>query len=168
MELLAKLGINWQLLLAQIVNFVIVLGVLTYFVYRPLLDLIDRRRERIAKAMEDAKRIEGQKKEMDALRVEQLKKIDQEAGEMLERAKKHAEATGKEILEAAHAEAREMLEKARRQLDEERAQALQEVHQTVSSVILQLTEKILEREFTPEDEKRITAALAKELPMLLR
>ncbi|PIR50188.1 F0F1 ATP synthase subunit B, partial [Candidatus Peregrinibacteria bacterium CG10_big_fil_rev_8_21_14_0_10_54_7] len=68
MELLTKLGINWQLLLAQIVNFAIVVGVLSFFLYKPLLNLIDTRRERIRKAMEDAQRIENQAKEMEELR----------------------------------------------------------------------------------------------------
>ena len=77
MELLSKLGIDWKLLLAQVVNFGILLGVLTVFVYRPLLDLLDARRERIAKAMEDAGRIEGQKKEMEQIRITELQKIDQ-------------------------------------------------------------------------------------------
>ena len=55
MELLTKLGINWQLLLAQIVNFLIVLGVLGIFVYKPILNLLDARSERIRKSMDDVK-----------------------------------------------------------------------------------------------------------------
>ncbi|MFA5800107.1 MAG: hypothetical protein WC840_04070, partial [Candidatus Peribacteraceae bacterium] len=78
MELLTKLGINWQLLLAQIVNFLIVLGVLGAFVYKPILNLLDARTERIRKAMEDAKRIENQAKEMEEQRQRALRKLDQE------------------------------------------------------------------------------------------
>src|SRR3989344_8250900 len=105
MELLTKLGIDWKLLLAQIVNFTLLVGVLTYFVYRPLLNLLDQRREKIRKAMEDAKHIENQKKEMEIFRNEQMKKIDQEVGVFLQRSKQQAEAMKVEILASARKEA---------------------------------------------------------------
>ena len=168
MELLSKLGIDWKLLIAQIVNFGILLGVLTFFVYKPLLDVLEARRKRIEKSMEDAKRIEEQKKEMELIRIEELKKIDQEAGAFLERAKHQAEKIKMEILAAATKEAEQLLAKARQQLSDERAQVMQEVQGALTSAILRLTEKIIEREFSASDEERLTLALSKDLPALLR
>ena len=168
MELLTKLGINWQLLIAQIVNFGIVLAVLTYFVYRPLLNLIDQRRERIRKAMEDAKKIEVQKQEMDEFRIEQLKKIDVECGAFLERAKREAEGTKQEILASAQEEAARIMKRGEQQLVEERFRVLAEVQGTVANVIVSATQKILEREFTPADQKRMLEGLSKQLPSDLR
>ena len=168
MELLAKLGIDWKLLLAQVVNFGILLGILTAFVYRPLLDLLDARRERIAKAMEDAGRIEGQKKEMEQIRITELQKIDQEAGAFLERAKEQAEKIKADILQVASKEAEGLLAKGKQQLEGERARVMGEVQMILTKVILEMTEKILEREFSPDDEKRLMNTLAKDLPALLR
>lgn len=168
MELLSKLGIDWKLLLAQVVNFGILLGVLTAFVYRPLLDLLDARRERIAKAMEDAGRIEGQKKEMEQIRIKELQKIDQEAGAFLERAKEQAEKMKADILQVASKEAEGLLAKGKQQLEGERARVMGEVQMILTKVILEMTEKILEREFSPDDEKRLMNTLAKDLPALLR
>jgi len=168
MELLSKLGIDWKLLLAQVVNFGILLGVLTAFVYRPLLDLLDARRERIAKAMEDAGRIEGQKKEMEQIRIKELQKIDQEAGAFLERAKEQAEKIKADILQVASKEAEGLLAKGKQQLEGERARVMGEVQMILTKVILEMTEKILEREFSPDDEKRLMHSLAKDLPSLLR
>ncbi|TSC58537.1 MAG: F-type H+-transporting ATPase subunit b [Candidatus Peregrinibacteria bacterium Greene0416_19] len=168
MELLTKLGIDWKLLLAQIVNFTIVLGVLTYFVYRPLLDLLDRRRDRIAKAMEEVKQIEHQKAELDAFRLEQMRKIDEETGAFLERAKREAEAAGRKMVDEAKAEADRLLGRGRQQLEEERAKVFAEVQGTLVSMIVRMTEKILAREFTAKDQERIVSSLNKELPSLLR
>ena len=168
MELLTKLGIDWKLLLAQVVNFTILLGVLTYFVYRPLLNLLDARRERIRKALEEAERIEKQQEEMEALRTEQLRLIDKECGLFLERTKKQAEKMQREILDAAQKEAAQLLVKGRAQLTAERADVLREVQGTLTSVIVRMTEKILEREFSDADERRLLGALAKDLPTLLR
>ena len=167
MELLAKLGINWSLLLAQIVNFTILVGVFSFFVYKPLLAVLDSRRERIRKAMEDAAKIENQKKEIDAYRAVEMRRIDQECGVFLEKAKKEAEHMKEEILTTARREADHMLERGRRQLDEERSRVFREVQGAVTSVIVRMTERILQREFSPEDQNRLLTSLEKELPAFL-
>ncbi|KKW38387.1 ATP synthase F0 subunit B [Candidatus Peribacteria bacterium RIFOXYC2_FULL_55_14] len=167
MELLTKLGINWQLLLAQIVNFAIVVGVLSFFLYKPLLNLIDTRRERIRKAMEDAQRIENQAKEMEELRQQHLQKLDAESGVLFEQARKQAEVIQKELIASAKKEAEHMLEMASKRAEEERRLMLEEVLKTVHRVVLTMTEKILEREFGEADQKRITESLVRELPSLM-
>lgn len=168
MELLSKLGIDWKLLLAQIVNFTILVGILSAFVYRPLLNLIDARRERARKAMEDAKKIEEQKAEMERHRQGHLRKIDEECGVILERTKKEAEKAKAEILESAKREADALLAKGREQLQEERARVFAEVQGTIAQAIVRMTEKILEREFEASDQKRLVSSLTKEIPHLLR
>lgn len=166
--LLQKLGVNWQLLLAQIVNFAILLGVLTAFVYRPFLNLLDQRTERIRKAMEDAKRVEKETKELEQMRIEQLKKIDQEAGVILEKAKKQAEAMQQQILAKAEEKACAIIEKGKQTLSDERARVMGEVQSQLALMIVNLTEKLLRREFTAADQKRLTADISKEIPMLAR
>jgi F-type H+-transporting ATPase subunit b len=166
--LLEKLGINWGLLLAQIVNFVIVLTALTYFIYRPLLNLIDQRRERIRKSMEDVKLIDAQKKEMEDFKLDQMKKIDQEVGAFLERAKKEAEVSKDQILALAQEEADRIIARGEQRLVEERARVLGEVQGSVAEVIVRMTEKLLEREFSPADQKRVLAGLTKQVSEQLR
>lgn len=168
MELLSKLGIDWKLLLAQILNFAILLGVLTFFVYRPLLDLIDARRERIRKAMEDAKKIEEQKGELARIREEALRRTDFECGALLEKTKREAEKAKTDILESAKREVAQMLEKGKEQLEEERANVFMDVQRTLAQTIVRMTEKILEREFSPSDQRRLVSSLVKDIPRLLQ
>ena len=168
MELLAKLGVDGKLLIAQIVNFTILVAILSYFVYRPLLDLLDARRDRIAKAMENAKRVEEQTRELEQFRLEQLKKVDQEIGAMLERGKHAAEAVREKILEEAKREADTVLGKGRRQLEDERVRVFHDVQGTLATMIVRMTEKILEREFSDADQQRLLSILEKDIPGLLR
>ena len=168
MELLSKLGIDWALLIAQIVNFSILVGVLTYFVYKPILNVIDARREKIRKAMEDAKSIENQKKEMEVHRAAELHRIDLECGAFMEKTKQQAEKMKQEILASARGEADAALAKGRKQLDDERSRVFADVQTVLSSMIIKMTEKIIEREFSKADQDRILASLEKELPSLLK
>ena len=50
-ELLFQLGINWKLFLSQAVNFFILLGVLTFFVYKPLIKVIKERNQKISEGL---------------------------------------------------------------------------------------------------------------------
>ena len=168
MELLAKLGLDWGVMLAQLINFGVLIVALSYFVYKPVLRVIDDRRERVRKSMEDAKAIENQKREIDQFKVEQFRKIDEECGKFLETAKTQAENARKEILAGAEKEAAAILAKARQQLDEERNRMVGDVQTTLASVIVRMTEKILEREFSKSDQDRLVSAVEKDIPALLK
>jgi F-type H+-transporting ATPase subunit b len=167
MELLEKLGINWQLLLAQTVNFLIVVGVLGYFVYKPILHLLDSRTERIRKSVEDAKRIENQMKEFVEIREREMRRIDQETGVLFDRARKQAEAVQETMLATAKKEAEAIMQNATKRIEQDRRAMMDEVLKSVQRVVLKMTEKILEREFSAADQKRITESLVKDLPRLL-
>ena len=168
MELLSKLGIDWSLLVAQMVNFGVLVGLLTFFIYRPLLNVLDARREKIRKSMEDVKLIDKQKKDMEALREAELRKIDQECGAFMEKTKQQAEKMRQEILATAKKEADQLLERGRQQLENERGRVFADVQNVLTAVIMKMTQKIIEREFSKADQDRILASLSQELPKHLR
>lgn len=167
MELLAKLGVDWKLLLAQIANFAILLSVLTFFVYRPLLRVIDERRERIRKSMDDAGQIAHEKERLALAHEEALRAIDRECGALLERTKNDAERAKADILRATDLEAQAILARGREQLRTERAQSMRDMQKSLAAAILQVTENILEREFSPRDQERILTNVERSLPSLL-
>lgn len=167
MELLAKLGVDWKLLLAQVANFTILLSVLTFFVYRPLLRVIDERRERIRKSMDDAGQIASEKELLAHAREEALRAIDRDCGALLERTKNDAERAKADLLRAADMEAQAILARGREQLRAERAQAMRDMQKSLAAAILQVTENILEREFSSRDQERILTNVERSLPSLL-
>ncbi len=168
MELLTTLGIDWQVMLAQAINFGILIVALSYLLYKPVLRLLDDRRERIRKSMEDAKHIENQKRELDTLKQERIRTADREASAILEQAKGHAESMKKDIIAGAEREAHQILTKAKQQADDERGRVLSGAQETLAKVIIKMSEKIIEREFTSDDQKRILAHVQKDLPAILQ
>src|SRR3989339_692771 len=71
-ELLFQLGINWKLFLSQVVNFFILLLVLTFFVYKPLIRIIKERSKKIKEGLEKA-----EKKQKDAQELLKLSILKQ-------------------------------------------------------------------------------------------
>lgn len=168
MEIFHTLGVDWSLLLAQIINFGVIAFILSYFIYKPVLKVIDERKEKTRKAMKDADDIERAKKDIEQARIDSMRKLDEESRGLMEKAKKHAETVQAELLEKARAEADAALQKGRTQLENERRQALDSLQGTVAKVVMKMTEKILEREFTPADQERILKSVEKELPSFLK
>ncbi len=163
MELLHKLGIDWKLLIAQIVNFAILLFVLYKFVYKPVLDLLEKRSKTIEKGIRDAKESEERLVKIEKMREERMAQAEKEIGRLLGQAKSDAEAMKKDIVEAANAQAEDLLRRAKIQMTEEKEKMIQDVKSEVTMFIVQATGKLLEREFSPVDQKRLADAVAQEM-----
>ncbi len=166
-DLFHALGIQWSVLLAQVINFAILVFVLSRYVYKPLLGVIDRRREAIAESMKQAQEIERRKEDLDRERVAILRKADQQAGALLERAKGEAEAIRTEIESSARAQAKSTLNKGREQLEHDRVTMMNEIQHKLAHAIVQSAEKILRREFSKEDQDAFEDELKKNLPAML-
>ena len=81
--LLEQLGINWKLLLSQAVNFFILLMILRFFVYKPLLAVIKKRNEKIKLGLEKAAEADIRLKEVDGIAKKHLQKADQESVQII-------------------------------------------------------------------------------------
>jgi F-type H+-transporting ATPase subunit b len=155
------------MLIAQAINFAILLGALTWLLYKPVLNVIDQRRMRIEKSMEQAKLVEKQAAATEKERMKRLKETDDETKAILKQTQKEADAMKKEMLEAAKTEATELLEKGRKQLEDERRKLLGDLQSTVISIGVKVAEKILEREFNDKDQQKLLKSLEKDIPTLI-
>ena len=166
-DILQAFGIQWSSLLAQVVNFCILLFILSRFVYKPVLKIIDQRRAAIAESMEKVKEIDRRKELLDADRAKILRKADEEGAVLLERAKHEAESLRSEVEKAARSQAAQIVTKGMEQLENERAQMTREVQDKLAHAIVHSAEKILRREFSKEDQASFEDELKKNLPSML-
>ena len=60
------LGIEWPLLISQLINFLILIVLLRMFLYKPVLNMLNARKERIAQSMKDAERVNAAAREAEA------------------------------------------------------------------------------------------------------
>lgn len=166
MELIEKLGIDWKLLIAQIVNFSILLFLLAKFVYRPVVQMMEKRAKTIEKGVADA-RASGEKlARIEKLHDERMAQAEREIGTMFEKARADAEGLKKEIIGVAHAQSQDLLKRAELQLKEEKKAMMEELRSEVVSIVISATGRILEREFSSADQKRLMDALSREIKTL--
>lgn len=143
MEILSKLGIDWRLLLAQIVNFAILLAVLYTFVYKPLLALLEKREKMIAKSVEDARAIEERLRNTEKGTQEVLTNARKEAKQILEAAEQTAEERRKVAVEKTKEDLHHIVEQTRAMLKGEKETMMQEVQHEIAHIVVQATERVL-------------------------
>jgi F-type H+-transporting ATPase subunit b len=105
-------GWNLQLFLSQVISFVIVAVLLRRFAYKPILNVLHERRERIAEALRNADKIKQQLAEAEKRHAENLAKANAEAQRMIEEARESAY-TWRSAEQEAIAAAEQIIAKAR-------------------------------------------------------
>lgn len=155
MEILHKLGIDWKLLIAQGVNFLILLYILKRFVYKPMLAFLDERAGKIESGLQNAetatKRLEEAKKEQGKLLAEAQK----EARGIVEEALAVAKRRDTEQLEKTKAEVAVLLIAGQKNIIESRERAFREAKQELGALVILATEKLAGIKIDAEKDNKL-------------
>lgn len=146
-----KLGINLGYLLVQICNFAVIFIVLRAWVYKPLLNMLAKRRETITKGLEDA-RVASEAR---ASAEEQANKIvadaQRKAEEIVRETSERVKGLERQMLADAEADAAKRREQTLVEMDVERNRMFTELRAQVGSLAIAATQKLLQESL---DEKR--------------
>ena len=150
MELFSKLGIDWRMLIAQMINFGILLFILHRYVYRPLIGMLEKREMMIAKSVEDVRAIDERLKEAEEGYDGVMIKARTEAAGMLELAEKTAEQRRVQTLEKTKEELKQIVEQTRSMLAHEKTQMIEDVRQEIAGLVVSATRRVLSDVVTPK------------------
>lgn len=142
-QLFAAFGIDWKLLIAQGVNFGIVLVALWYFLYKPVLATLEKRRALVAKGVEDAQRAEEKLAGADSEAATRLERAEGEAQAVVARARHAAAEQGGALVESARTRAEALEREAEARAKEGAARALRESEREIARLSLLAAEKVL-------------------------
>lgn len=143
MELLKALGIDWKLLVAQIVNFLVVMVVLYKFVYRPLTDWLEQRQKYISSNLAEAKQMEEEIKNLEQKKELIIVEAKKQAQSIIEMANQEAIKRGQEVMAKVKEEAAQAVEDARRSFAAEQASQMQALRQQAARLITQALVKLV-------------------------
>jgi len=121
-QLIFQLGIDWKLFLSQAVNFFILLLVLTFFVYKPIIKIIKQRNAKLKEGLDKAEEADVRLKEIDVIGKGKIKEAEQKGIEMIKATESKAKALDKENqekLEKKQQEAAELLKLSIKKQQEE-------------------------------------------------
>ena len=147
-EVLHAFGINHELIVAQVINFIILATALWYFLYTPVLNILHEREAKIKKSVTDAEEIEKALIESDKERTEVLKNAHVEASQIVARAVNHAENKQKTLISEAEERATRELKNAMEQAEKLKSNAIKESEAEIAKLAILSAEKILKKELS--------------------
>ena len=157
------LKLNLIEILSQTISFFLLVFVLKRFAWKPLLGILDQRRERIDS---DMKRAAEQKAEFERLQQEinrRLAKLDEEARAKIQEAVLEGKRVGLEVQEEARAQAHAIVTKAKETVEMELAKARATLRDQMSDMTVQALERVLRQKFDAAADKRLVDQVLAEL-----
>ena len=155
MEALANLGIDGKLFFAQAVNFLILLFILRRYAYKPMLDFLEQRTERIDKGLKDAEAAQAKLSEMEEKEKEVLGVARNEAKMMVAAAEESAKKRDSERLLETEARVKKLLADAEMKISEDRTKMLDQAKSELAETVVSAVEKILREKIDVAKEKEM-------------
>jgi F-type H+-transporting ATPase subunit b len=159
----ATFGVDWPHLFAQIVSFGIVCAALYGLAYKPLLHMLNARREQIAAGLANVEKIKAELARIEIERQDVLLKADGEGKQLIEEARAAAARVQAEETRKAAASAEQIVARAHEATERDRARMLAELRHEVGKLVVQTTAAVTGKVLTPEDHRRLAEETASRL-----
>ena len=159
---MTQLGVNLPTLLVYVVNFSILLGVLYFFAYKPLLRAMDQRTTRISESLAAADRARDEAASSRSAIEEQLNESRREGQRLLDQAREAAERYREEEMVRARQDADSFVERARTDIQRERDAALDEVRVSFGDLAITAAERVIRRSVDRQVHQELIAQVLEE------
>ena len=134
----------------QIVNIIVLYLLMRRYLFEPVTNFINKRREYTEGLIDEANESFTEAKQLQEEAEAGLNEARREAQNLVEQAVEHGKTMAADIAERAKAEEATRMERATREIEEAKARAIQEVRQEVASLSVKVAEKILEQNLNRE------------------
>jgi F-type H+-transporting ATPase subunit b len=162
-RIVTTFGVNWPQLLAQVASFCIVCIILYRFAYRPVLEMLEVRRQQIAQGLANAEQIKAELARTEAQRQEVMARANVQASKLIEEARAAAARVRQQETEKAIASAEQIMIKAREAAAQEHDLMLAELKREVGRLVVQATATVTGKILTPEDQRRLAEETARQV-----
>ena len=152
---MSQLGLNLPVLIAQLVNFFLLLVVLRVFLYRPILDLLDRRAQRVREGLEAAEQSKERAAESEQEVARQLEEARRQGQALIAQAQEGATRIQEEARNQARREGELLLERARNEIQLERDQAIAELRRQFADLTVSAAEKVINQSLDRQAHRKL-------------
>ncbi|MAV14775.1 MAG: ATP synthase F0 subunit B [Chloroflexi bacterium] len=154
------MGINLPGLITQLISFAILVFLLTRFLYKPVVKLLDERAEKIKKGLSDAETASKGAEEAASKIEEELSLARLEGKKLVEAAREASNQLREDEKEKIAVEISQMMEKAKKEINSERDSAILELKNRFGELVVDAAGKVIEKEI---DEKSHSELITKAL-----
>ncbi len=163
MQTLDVISVNIWHILISLCNLLILFLIIKKFLYKPVKKTMEKRRAEISAQYEAAEKAEAEALADKAHWEQKAKEADQEAAELVKEAAATAEQRGARLMEDARQKAEGIISRAEAEAARERKNAEAEMRREIAEVSTQLAEKMLDREISADDHRRLIDSFLDEI-----
>ncbi|HSH08798.1 MAG TPA: F0F1 ATP synthase subunit B [Oceanipulchritudo sp.] len=158
-----QFGIDWKLILAQVINFGFVSFLLWRFAFKPVMATLEDRQRKIAEGLQYAEESKIQLAETEKRQAEVLREANTKAQEILHETRDKARQFEDKMKAETATQIEEIRKRAEAANELERQKMLQEVRQEIARLVVLTSGKVLQRELGDEEKSRLDKAAAQEI-----
>jgi F-type H+-transporting ATPase subunit b len=158
-----KFGLDAPHFFAQVISFLIVAALLHRFAYKPILTILEDRRQQIAEGLENAERIKAELARTEAARRKILDQTNDVANQLIEEARTAAMRVREQETQKAIAAAEQIMARAREAAALEHEQMLAALKREVGRLVVQTTATVTGKILTPDDQRRLAEETEKQM-----
>jgi F-type H+-transporting ATPase subunit b len=156
-------GVNWHHFIAQVISFSIVAFLLHRFAYKPVLKMLEERRQRIAEGIANAEKIKAELARAEAQCQALIAKANDQATHLIQEGRAAAARLQEQESQKAIATAEQIIRKAQEAAAADHARMLAELKREVGRLVVQTTAAVTGKVLTPDDQKRLAEQANREL-----
>lgn len=164
-QLAGQFGVQWNLIIAQIINFALVAFLLYYFAFKPILKTIEERQKKIADGLRYTEEMNQKLKDAQLQHSEIIHQANLEKKELLDAAKEQAKNFTEKQSQEALAKSEYIIKKAEETIALERQKMLMSARSEIASLVIMTSEKVLQKNLTNEERTRFNETATKELTL---
>jgi F-type H+-transporting ATPase subunit b len=158
-----QFGVDWPHFLAQCFSFAIVLLLLHRFALKPILQVLEDRRQRIKEGLDNAQKIQAELARTEASRQQVLTEANSQANKLIEEARKAAARVLEEETQKAVAAANQIVAKAREASEAELVRMKAELRREVGRLVVETTGRVTGKVLNADDHKRLVEETNRQL-----
>ncbi len=159
----ATFGFDLKMFLSQVVSFVIVALLLRKFAYKPILAVLEKRREQIAEAQLNSEKIKQQLAEAEQRYQEILAKANAQAQKMIDEARDSAGHVAERKEQEAIAAAEQIVAKAHEATQLERERTMTDLKRELGRLVVDTTAKVTGKVLTSDDQRRLQEEASRQI-----
>jgi F-type H+-transporting ATPase subunit b len=162
-EITRTFGVDWSHFVAQIISFGIVCVLLQWLAYKPILRILEARRQQIASGLADAKKINEELARIETERQSILAKADTDGKRLIEEARAVAARVGQDEIRKANMVAEQILNRAHEAAERDRVNTLAEVKRQIGRLVVHATAAVTGKILTRDDQRRLVEETTRQL-----
>jgi F-type H+-transporting ATPase subunit b len=152
---IAALGIDVKAIIFQIINFALLLLILKWVAFKPILKILDERRKKISNSLKIAKELEEKQQAWRKKERQLLQQALSKSQEIMQASQKQARQDSEDMLAKTRSQQEQIIRKTQAQLKQEKTRLLKEVKSQVAELVAAATAKVLKKKVDSAQDQQL-------------